>query len=307
MEALAPPSQSDKPALFSHGIRACLWNFAHFDYLASYVNRRRTKLDPDNLNLWRAAGIPLDEHGKLRLENTASVAYSAAELDPSLMRDDTLSHVLTFLLMKLMNFMAEFKEMQQATQQSSISSATDFPPGSSQPTPQSRSLTAKWLRLTYEVQNWVESLPDTFQPYLRIESPQDLTSATSASLPFPEYIYSTGAHAATMAHYNLARVILLLSRPHDAQSTPRDRLLGYREVTKEVDACSREIAAIAMGRPPPAVRIHLLQPLFVVGQCQDHSPEARAVVVELMRAIEADCGWVTEYRVRQLQALWDRG
>lgn len=307
LESLAPPSQIESPSLFPHGIRASLWNFAHLDYLASYINRRKTKLDPDNLNLWCAAGIPLDEHGKLRLENTASIAYLAAEPGSSLTRDDTHSHALTWLQIKLMNFIAEFKEMQQATQQSSLPSATDFSPGTTQPTPQSSSLTSQWLRLTYELQNWFQFLPDKFQPYLRIESPRDLASTVSNPLPFPECIYSTTIHAATIAHYNLARIILLLNRPHDAQGTPRDRLLGYREVTKDVDACCHEIAGIAMGRPPPAVRIHLLQPLFVMGQCYDHSPQAKALIVELMRTIETDCGWATEYRVRQLQALWDRG
>lgn len=293
-------------SLFSHATRAAIWDFAFLDYLASYANRRRTRLEPEHLDLWRAAGIPIDDHGKLRLENVASMAYAAGE---PLARDDVIGYGLTWLLLKLMNFIAEFKEMQQGTH-SPTPTTTPMnltPAAAAGAASQSNGLSAKWLRLSHEFQTWYESLPETFQPYVRIEQPQDLSRADSAPLPFPEILFSTAARAATMQHYHFARIILLLNRPPDAQSTPRDRLLGYRETTKEVDHCCREVAGVALGRPPPAVRIHMVQPLFVVGQCYDSSgPEGRQVVVDLLRGIEADCGWATEYRVRQLQALWDR-
>ncbi|KAL1966214.1 hypothetical protein VTN77DRAFT_4766 [Rasamsonia byssochlamydoides] len=305
LESLTPMPHLQGASLFSHATRAAIWNFAWLDYLSSYANRRRTRLDPDHYDLWRAAGIPIDDHGKLRLENAASMTYSAGE--PLLTRDDVISHGLTWLMLKLMNFIAEFKEMHQGTH-------SPTPPGVNLPqaaaaaaVPQSSGLSAKWQRLSYEFQSWYDSLPETFQPYLRIEHPQDLSRPDAAPLPFPEILYSSPARAATMLHYNFARIILLLNRPTDAQSTPRDRLLGYRETTKEVDHCCREISGVALGRPQGqgAVQIHMVQPLFVVGQCFD-SIEGRPVVVDLLRGIEADFGWVTEYRVRQLQALWDR-
>jgi hypothetical protein len=296
-------------SIFSHATRAAIWNFAMLDYISSYTNRRRTRLDPYHFDLWRAAGVPIDEHGKLRLENAVSIAFSGAE--PLLARDDVISNGLTWLLLKLMNFIAEFKEVQQGT--TTTATTPSLPANLAQAAggttpPQSSSLTAKWLRLSYEFQTWYDCLPETFHPYMRIEHPQDLSRPDAAPLPFPEILYTTPARAATMQHYNFARIILLLNRPHDAQGhTPRDRLLGYREVTKEVDHCCREITGVALGRPQGSgsVQIHMVQPLFVVGQCFD-SPDGRQTVIDLLRGIEADFGWSTEYRVRQLQALWDR-
>ena len=51
------------------------------------------------------------------------------------------------------------------------------------------------------------------------------------------------------------------------------------------------------------MRIHQIQPLFVVGQCLTHERERRAVL-ELLRGIERDLGWATEYRVQQLLKDW---
>src|SRR5689334_2691641 len=38
--------------------RAAFWNFARADYLAAYVNHSKTRLDPDELTMWKAAGLP---------------------------------------------------------------------------------------------------------------------------------------------------------------------------------------------------------------------------------------------------------
>ncbi|KAH8689451.1 hypothetical protein BGW36DRAFT_401817 [Talaromyces proteolyticus] len=285
------PNQQPRPVI-SHAVRASFWTLACFDYLASYVNRRRPRIDPSNLDLFRAIGLHIDNNGKLQLEMIDRTIPSH--------RDETFSHSLTFLMLQLMNFIAEFKEMQQAVMQSTTPPDISF----DAPIPQSSGLTATWRRLTQEVDSWRSALPDSFQPYLILENPRDLSSSSPAA-PFPELVFSTSSHASTIAHYNFARIILLLNRPHDAQSTPRDRLLGYREVTKEVDGCVREIAGIASAKPHAATQTYMLQPLFVVGQCDDR-PEARRKVVELIREMRTELGWETEYRVAQIQALRDR-
>lgn len=51
------------------------------------------------------------------------------------------------------------------------------------------------------------------------------------------------------------------------------------------------------------MRIHQIQPLFVVGQCLTHESERQAIL-ELLRGIEVDLGWATEYRVQQLLKVW---
>ena len=62
-------------------------------------------------------------------------------------------------------------------------------------------------------------------------------------------------------------------------------------------------SGIACSRPEASVRVHSTQPLFVAGQCLTHYSE-RKVVVDLLRSIETDLGWATEYRVEQLIKEW---
>jgi hypothetical protein len=66
---------------------------------------------------------------------------------------------------------------------------------------------------------------------------------------------------------------------------------------------SHEICGIALARPEGSVRIHQVQPLFVAGQCMTEDRERR-VVLDLLRGIEADLGWATDYRVKLLLKEW---
>lgn len=51
------------------------------------------------------------------------------------------------------------------------------------------------------------------------------------------------------------------------------------------------------------MRIHALQPLYVAGQCLTGEGERR-VVLDLLRGVERETGWCTEYRVRGLKGEW---
>ncbi|QGA14937.1 hypothetical protein EYB26_002593 [Talaromyces marneffei] len=291
---LSLATSPSKGSTMSHGLQVSFWNFAYLDCFASYANRRRTCMDAYNFDLFRAAGLAIDDGGNF---------FSTAP-QSSPRRDDIFLRGITFIVLKLMNFIAEFKEIQQSSTSMS-SPVPDFL--SNIPVPQSSGLAVTWYQLVQEVSNWHDSLPDTFEPYIRLENPHDLVSPTSPSTspPFPEIVFSCATHAATVALYDFARIILLLNRPHNSQSVARDRLVEYREITKEVDIRAREIAGIAMGRTASAVQIHLVQPLYVVGLCDDR-PEARQKIVELLRVIRAESGWETEYKIAQLHELWKK-
>lgn len=47
----------------------------------------------------------------------------------------------------------------------------------------------------------------------------------------------------------------------------------------------------------------MTQPLYVAGQCLTHHRERR-VLLDLLRGIEMDYGWPTQYRVLQLEEEW---
>lgn len=286
-----------KPPPYLHGTRAAFWDFARLDYLTSYMNRSATHLDPENLPLWQAAGLPIDEQGNIHHYD------EAVQTGVGFTREDFAANTLTWLATKVINFLAQYRELQMAQWSSPTPSS---PLASGQP---AASTTSTWLKLCFEFQSWFEELPETFRPCVRIERPRDLSVVPQVShLPFPEIVYTKASCAATMQQYHFARIALLLNRPPDivnAHSSAFDRLQGYREVSKEVEYRTREICGIALGRPQGAVRIYMVPLLFAVGQCLE-KPEERQVVANILRGIEADLGWATEYAIEKLQGCWNQ-
>lgn len=290
-----------EPSFFSSGIRASFWNFARHDYLGSYFTRSPTHLDPRNLSLWRAAGISIDDQEKLHIVGSGPLSLS---------QEDQAANGLTWLVSKVINFLAKSKQSQIAQWTGSPPSIASSSQDQSMET-RERSLpdAGTWLDLCFEFQTWFEAVPETFRPCVRIERPRDLSqSSVGAQSPFPELFHSLPTCAAAMQHYHFGRIALLLNRPVDdvsAPSTAFDRLQGYREVTKEVEYRCREVSGIALGRPQGEVRIYMIPLLFAVGQCLE-SPDEHQIVVDLLQGVEADLGWATEYVVQKLQASWRR-
>ncbi|KAJ5260874.1 hypothetical protein N7524_008507 [Penicillium chrysogenum] len=285
-------------ALFSHGIQAAFWNFARQDYLGSYFTRSPTHFDPENLPLWRAAGISINGQKGFHLIRNGS----------TLSQDDQAANGLIWLVAKVINFLSRSKQLQLAQWTGSPAASPEI-----QGTTNAAQLpypdTDTWLKLCFEFQTWFENLPETFRSSVRIERPKDLSQAADGSyLPFPEIFHSLTTCAAAMQHYHFGRIALLLNRPADvisAPSTAFDRLQGYREVTKEVEFRSRELSGIALGRPQGAVRIYMVPLLVAVGQCLEN-PEEHQIIVDLLRGVEADLGWTTEYAIRKLQDSWNQ-
>ncbi|KAJ5823713.1 hypothetical protein N7447_006053 [Penicillium robsamsonii] len=291
---------SAESALFSHGIQAAFWNFARQDYLGSYFTRSPTHFDPENLPLWRAAGISINDQKAFHLIRNGS----------PLSLEDQAANGLIWLVTKVINFLARSKQLQLAQWTGSPPAASPEIQGTQ---PNAAQLpypdTDTWLKLSFEFQTWFENVPETFRSSVRIERPKDLSKAVEGSyLPFPEIFHSLTACAATMQHYHFGRIALLLNRPADvisAPSTAFDRLQGYREVTKEVEFRSREVCGIALGRPQGGVRIFMVPLLVAVGQCLENGEEHQ-IIVDLLRGVEADLGWTTEYAIRKLQESWNQ-
>ncbi|OOG00600.1 hypothetical protein ASPCADRAFT_511560 [Aspergillus carbonarius ITEM 5010] len=276
----------DNPVQFSHGINASFWNFARQDYLASYFSRLPTYLDPTNLPLWRAAGLPINENGKII---STSDTFSSHE--------DLAFNSLTWFLSKVTNFLAHFKasQLDQIVPQSPIT-APISPPS-----------TTSWLNLSLELQSWVDRMPETFRPCLRLNNPRDTSKVPEVSyMPFPEIFYSLPSCAAAMQQYHFARLALCLNRPADATTNPTtafDRIQSYREVTKEADYRCKEIIGISLARPQSCARIYMPAFLFAAGQCLE-KPAERQILLDLLCGIGADLGWETDSEIQKLKALW---
>lgn len=247
--------------------------------------------------MWRAAGIYIDNSDKFYISQHGSINIS---------QEDQAANGICWLVSKVVNFLAE-------SRQSQIAQWTGSPPNNSSGNQEvvidADKSTNTWLDLCFALQTWFEGVPETFRPCVRIDHPRDFsTPSENIKLPFPEVFYSLSTCAATMQHYHFGRIALLLNRPADvvsAPSTPFDRLQGYREVTKEVEYRSREVCGIALGRPQGDVRIHMVPLLFAVGQCLESADEHQ-IIVDLLRGVEADLGWATEYAVTKLESSWNR-
>jgi hypothetical protein len=105
----------------------------------------------------------------------------------------------------------------------------------------------------------------------------------------------------------MARILLLINKPHESTAkriSVTNRLKSYPSIETEIRFHSHEICGISLSRPEASVRIHSIQPLFVSGQCLTE-PRERRTVLHLLKRIESDLGWATEYRVKQLLNEWE--
>ncbi|KAI9724777.1 MAG: hypothetical protein M1812_000053 [Candelaria pacifica] len=285
----------------SRARKATFWNFARQDFLSAFINECQTRLDTEDLSTWKAAGLMLDDHGFVRPSNTSESAFSESH---DVMREDMISNALIWLMSKLINYMAAGDGLYSASlhlyegvcrEDSSL--------GVNQQT-----LLMRWGEIYKEIEMWFNGLPDTFKPCARVNyslhaSPMgEVESDTRIS----EIWYSIPMCASTMQSYHMARILLLINKPQEStarRSTVAKRLQSYRNIESDILYHSREICGIALSRPEGSVRIHSLQPLFVAGQCLTESHE-RKIVLNMIRSIETDLGWATEYRVKQLLAEW---
>ncbi|KAK2871887.1 hypothetical protein FQN49_002724 [Arthroderma sp. PD_2] len=279
---------------FSKARKAIFWNFARQDYLSAFINEGQTRLNTSDLALWTEAGILLDNTGFVQPSNTTEPRYAEGK---NIMREDMISNALIWILSKTVDFLAAGDDINPG-EPSSI--------GVSQHT-----LLDRWHQLQAELDAWYKGLPDTFKPCAKIESSQPApTQGTPASedvCTFPEIWYSIPMCASTMQHYHMARILLLINKPHEStarRSTVTDRLNSYRSIENEIQHHSHEICGISMARPEATVRVHSVQPLFISGQCLTSAHE-RKTILQLLRGIETDLGWATKYRVQQLIKEWE--
>ena len=258
-------------------------------YTCTVINKTHTRLDTEDLPLWKEAGLLIDDNGFIVPSNTTDSGYPEGD---GMMKEDLICNALVWLMAKLVNFMA---------------SGDDLSPqlaGSWAGVPQ-RTLLDYWYHLRQQFQTWYDGLPVTFQPCARVDAtPGRLLHGEDAM--FPEVWYSIPMCASTMQCYHMSQIQLLMNKPHEStqgRTTVFARLSSYQSVLAASQVHSREIIGISLARSDDAARIHSVQPLFTAGQCLTDARE-RQVVLNLLHDIEADMGWATDYRVNQLIQQW---
>lgn len=270
--------------------RATFWNIARQDMLAAFINKTRTRLDTEDLSLWKDAGLILDENGFIVPSNNTRSGYP--EDSQSMMREDIICNALVWLMSKLVNFMAASHDL------------TDH----SNPGVHQQTLLDYWNSLVTQFKVWHDGLPVTFRPSARLrptDTPRQLLQGEN-SFSFTESWYSLPMCASTMQTYHMSQILLLLNKPNDTQrgrSTVNTHMNSYQSLLAVCQKHSREIVGISLARSDEAVRIHSVQPLFIAGQCLSDARE-RHVVLQLLRDVELDIGWASDYRVQQLLQHW---
>jgi hypothetical protein len=231
--------------------------------------------------------------GFVRACNPNTTGYPEGD---DVMKEDLIGNGLIWILSKIINFISAGDNLQ--LEHGSVNTG---PLGISQ-----QVLLERWYRLETELDVWYNGLPDTFRPCARLEHPLPKDEDGDGSSSLAEIWYSIPVCSSAMQHYHMARILLLINKPHEStskRSTITNRLNSYRSIESDIRFHSREIVGISMAQPEGSVRINSLQPLFVSGQCLTDSRE-RHMVLQLLRGIEVDLGWATEYRVKQLLREW---
>jgi hypothetical protein len=254
------------------------------------INKTHTRLDTEDFALWTKAGLLIDNNGYLAQSNTTESGYPEGDT----MKEDLICNALVWLMAKLVNFMAAGDDIDAF--------------GHSWAGVRQRTLFDYWRTIEHQFQGWHDHLPITFKACARIDPttvPGRLQHGELEAL-FPEVWYSIPMCASTMQSYHMSKIQLLMNKPHEStqgRSTVSTRLSSYQSILAACQAHSREIVSISLGRSDEAVRIHSVQPLFTAGQCLS-DPRERQVIINLLRDIETDIGWATEYRVKQLVEQW---
>jgi hypothetical protein len=261
-------------------------------------------LDIEDLRMWRAAGLGLDDQGL--------VLPSIGDRDGQ-MRDDMISNALIWILAKVINYIALAKERQQEDYEAQ-SSRRMSGSGSSHESPASAwSLRDKWKSISHELDVWYDGLPDSFRPCARIARTTS-EPATESRPPkpatIPEIWFTSAMCGSTMQTYHLARMLLLVHRPQAVAVTAlrpgavMDFLNMYRNIEAELRHRSREIFGMALSAPTTSITLQQTQTIFVAAQCLVEEDERR-MALDILRRVNSDLGWETGYRVQQLLREWE--
>jgi hypothetical protein len=290
----------------SQGRRGVFWNFARQDMLSAFINHTSTRLDTADIPMWHRFGLNLTPAGFVCPSNPQHPDYVADQA----MADDMVSNALIWLVMKLVNFIAAGDGVHESV-------ASPLGLGIRQ-----KELLDYWEALHEQVRVWHEGLPDGFHP---------TAIGRGASEHGNEKWFSRPMCASTMEWYHFAIIQLLHNKPHLSTATPAvgfpnitasslaSRHASYAAILKESRQHAKEIVAISSGRSDEGSRIHSVQPLWTAGlvlgndglpsedgEVSVETDKWRQTIVGLLRGIERDMGWASEYRVKDLLDTWGR-
>ncbi|KAL9024659.1 MAG: hypothetical protein Q9196_006352 [Gyalolechia fulgens] len=99
MVPMDSPGRLFPPHRLSQARKATFWNFARQDLFAAYVHECRTRLDTDDIALWRNAGLLLDGDNLVIPSNRPDPTVAGGDV----MREDMIGNALIWLVSKLVS------------------------------------------------------------------------------------------------------------------------------------------------------------------------------------------------------------
>ncbi|KAK4497376.1 hypothetical protein PRZ48_011827 [Zasmidium cellare] len=267
--------------------KAVFWPFVLNDIEEAFVSSRPTRIDTADLDLWRTMGLPVGMHGALQLQHSTDSFAPANEM--------MVQFATLWLLARTVNHVAT-----KVRSSASPESAEMVSPGVG------NSTTDFWRELNHEVYELVTSLPQSFEPDVsRARFAAD--DSSGQSLFSTETWFASATSAIVKAHLGMINILLLLHKPGELMtehSMPRqDWLQALRALRMQLSEHAKGIFSIMLGATDDAVRMHMLQPLYVAGRPLTRSEDQRQLV-EMLKRIEWDLGIATGYRVKTLIQEW---
>ncbi|CAI6032609.1 unnamed protein product [Clonostachys chloroleuca] len=275
-------------------VKAGFWNFVANDLEQSFVAHHQTRVDTENLALWRNMGLLIEDDGSLSLFDGQ---YSLSTT-PEHARDKVLSYTLIRLLCKLIDYVAPILPLGQLPTQGS--------PSSVNPTRD------RFVHLESQFDNWYRILSPSFHPDGKFSALREDPKASGGPGLFNSALwFSNDPCSTTMMYYHMARMLLITHRPvgllsgdHNQDNTlPVDLLSTFREMEKGLKVHASEVIAIIRGNPCDAVKLRSIQPLYLAGRsCTTRSDQR--ILLDMFRDIQNGLGVATGYRVEALLQEW---
>ena len=233
-----------------------------------------TRVDVSNLTLWRNMGVSVDDNGTL-----IEPAFGNHQTLPIL--DDARARAIIRAVCGVVNMISPYPMSNQD------------PSGES----------AAHITGRINLPEYLAAIPSLPQPdYHWIPAPPE--PSLTHELFGQEVWYSCPLIAVAAALHHMAQILLLVNAPITTDiRNQRELLRASHLLQAKLRHHAAEVFAIALGKQKDPVRLHLLQPLFVAGQCLTER-EDRIFLIKLIRALETDLGLMSEYRVSDLITEW---
>lgn len=142
----------------------------------------------------------------------------------------------------------------------------------------------RWLSLWNDLQCWFSERPSELLPVQTVNRK-----------PFPHILFVHWAAISSNQLYHTACILLLKMMPKEIRLPRSPTLFPLWH--------ARRICGISLANPHQGCLNNSIQPLWIAGQLFSHASEHEEII-RLIQSIEAETGWGTCWRIRDLEVAW---